>query len=136
MSHGVLPGYGSSDVSIGIAGRVVPVMHLIAFWACQAGPLTTTMEHGGSSSGVSAWSAGRVVLVMCLAGFRLPGAGMLTATVEHRGGSAAPAGNPQEKRKTSRAGSTRRPLAHRGVTAVASCDRTPGHFRHRGPKPP
>ena len=28
-----------------VAGRVVPVMHLIAFRLRQAGPLTTTMEH-------------------------------------------------------------------------------------------
>jgi hypothetical protein len=32
-------GCGFSDVSIGVAGRVVPVMHLIAFRRLQAGPL-------------------------------------------------------------------------------------------------
>ena len=43
MSHGC----GSSGVSTRGAGRVVPVMHLIAFWRREAGPLTTTMEHRG-----------------------------------------------------------------------------------------
>jgi hypothetical protein len=33
------------EVSIRVAGRVVPVMHLIASRRLQAGPLTTTMLH-------------------------------------------------------------------------------------------
>ena len=32
-------GCGSSDVGVRVAGRVVPVMHLIAFRCLQAGPL-------------------------------------------------------------------------------------------------
>jgi hypothetical protein len=40
-------GCGSSGVSIRVAGRVVPVMHLIVSWRLEAGPLTTTMEHRG-----------------------------------------------------------------------------------------
>jgi hypothetical protein len=40
---------GSSEASIRVAGRVVPVMHLIASWRLQAGPLTTTMEHRSGS---------------------------------------------------------------------------------------
>jgi hypothetical protein len=42
-------GCGASDVSIGAAGRVVLVIHLIASWRLRAGPLTTTMEHRGGS---------------------------------------------------------------------------------------
>jgi len=47
-----------SAVSIGFAGRVVPVMHLITFWRLQTAPLTTTMEHRGgqdNDDGASSW---------------------------------------------------------------------------------
>jgi hypothetical protein len=52
---------GSSEGSIGVTGRVVPVMHLIAFWRLEAGPLTTTMEHrGGCDHGnAPSWWLGR-----------------------------------------------------------------------------
>ena len=36
-------------LSARVAGRVVPVMHLIASGRLEAGPLTTTMEHRGGS---------------------------------------------------------------------------------------
>jgi hypothetical protein len=41
----ILHGCGFSEVSIGVAGRVVPVMHLIASSRLGAALLTTTMEH-------------------------------------------------------------------------------------------
>ena len=48
VTTGTMPlGCGSSGVSARVAGRVVPVMHLIAFRRSGPGPLTTTMEHRG-----------------------------------------------------------------------------------------
>jgi hypothetical protein len=41
-----------------VAGRVVPVMHLIAFRRLEARPLTTTMEHCGgpdNDDGALSW---------------------------------------------------------------------------------
>jgi hypothetical protein len=47
-----------SEVSIRVAGPVVPVMHLITFRHLQSAPLTTTMEHRGgqdNDDGASSW---------------------------------------------------------------------------------